>query len=806
MEDVTSYRHTDAERLNNPVAGLLQYTEDAEAQSIDLDIDPRSDPRLMWAKRSSTDREMPAPALYTHERLSAEAVLRAARREPAQLDLFADPHLDRSQKIESYQHSVDWANRMVLGDSRLVMGSLLGRERMAGAVNTIYFDPPYGINFSSNFQRTVSSRVVKESDDYLTREPEQVKAYRDTWTLSVHSYLTYLRERLIACRELLSDDGSIFVQINDRHLHHVRHLLDEIFGADGFVAVISFKKKKMPLGETFLFTLGDYIVWHTKNKKLASSKFRRLYIPKDTEDAAGFNYVELPSGERLSRTECIKKYGSESVKGGRLFQSMDMRSSGRTESCVFEVEFEGRPFFPGGGKSWKTNREGMEVLKRERRLFAPGDSLRYVLYLDDYPVSELSNHWLDTQGATDPTYVVQTSTKVVERCILMSTDPGDLVFDPTCGSGTTAYVAEKWGRRWITADTSGVALALARERLLTSSYPYYRLRNEAAGVVGGFVYKTAEHLTLGSLTNAEPMDPVTLYDRPQVDTGKVRVSGPFDVEALSRYVINPMQDDVPPDPRQMSATADHINDLLDALKQRGIPQKGKPTIQITQLSRLAGTSPLHAEGVTEDGQTIAVSIGPRYGPITLNQIDAALADALGFDLVIFAGFTATAEAQSFLGKGKLGRYNVVLLEANADLLIGDLLKRTKSSQTFRLFAAPDVTATKLKEGGYRIDLRGVDFFDAAEGATSQSTRSEISAWFLDHDYDGEVFHVNQAFFPKSDSWDDLAQDLKGEIEADALERFAGFESNPFDIGVNKRAAVRVIDDNGQTSEAVIPLG
>jgi adenine-specific DNA-methyltransferase len=803
MAGVDDYRHTHVNRLNIPDAGLLQYVDRDEAAVIDMD--PRSDPVLQWVKKDPRDLVIPAPTLYTHESLSAMAVMSSIRREPAQPQLFDDPDLDRTQKVQAYEHPVKWRNRLILGDSLQVMGSLLERERMAESVSCIYFDPPYGINFSSNFQRRLSSRVVKESDDYLTREPEQVKAYRDTWTLGVHSYLTYMRHRLIACRELLKEDGSIFVQINDLHLHHVRHLLDEVFGADNFVAIISFKKKKMPLGETFLFTLGDYIVWHTKNKSAASSKFRRLYAAKDEDDAAGFSYVELPSGERLSRADCIKMYGLDALRKGRLFQSMDMRSSGRTESCVFDVDFDGRIFSPRGGKSWKTNAEGMDVLRRENRLFAPGDSLRYVLYLDDYPVSELSNHWLDTQGATDPSYVVQTSTKVVDRCILMTTDPGDLVFDPTCGSGTTAYVCENRGRRWITADTSAVALALARERLLTSTYPYFKLRDPEAGVASGFVYKTAAHLTLGSLTRAEPSEPVPLYDQPEIEPSKVRVSGPFTVEALSRYAVNPLQDDVPPDPQEVTATSDHVNELLDALRQRGLPQKRGESVGIDALTRLSGTSPLHAEGLTADGTPFAVSIGPRYGPITVQQVDEALADAAGFELVVFAGFTATAEVQSFVARGKVGKYSVMLLEANSDLLLGDLLKNTKASQTFRLFAAPDVKVRTAKGGGHVVQLNGVDVFDAGLGEVRQSSTSDIAAWFLDQDYNGEVFHVCQAFFPKSSGWEALAKALKGTLDEDALAKLATFESNPFDAGTYRRIAVRVIDDNGQTSEAVMPL-
>jgi adenine-specific DNA-methyltransferase len=416
--------------------------------------------------------------------------------------------------------------------------------------------------------------------------------------------------------------------------------------------------------------------------------------------------------------------------------------------------------------------------------------------------------WTDTGRAgfgEKKRYIVETTPKIVTRAILMSTDPGDLILDPTCGSGTTAYAAEQYGRRFIMIDTSRVALALTRERILTSTFQYYKLADERRGVDAGFRYRSMPRITLTSVAHDEAPEATPLYDQPEVDNTKVRVSGPFTVEALSRYAMNPLQDGVPPDPGELTATADHVDDLLDALKVRGIPVKGGPDIRIATLSRLAGTDPLHAEGATEDGTRFAVSIGPRYGPITRGQIDDALDNAYGYELVVFAGFTATAEVQSFLGKGKAGRYKVVLLEANADLLVADLLKNTKASQTFRLFAAPDVAAHRHPDGGVIVELRGVDVYDASKGESTARTLNDIAAWFLDHDYDGEVFHVNQAFFPKTKAWEGLARTLKGTLEEEALGKLAEFQSNPFPAGEHARAAVRVIDDSGQTSEAVLTL-
>lgn len=441
-------------------------------------------------------------------------------------------------------------------------------------------------------------------------------------------------------------------------------------------------------------------------------------------------------------------------------------SSFRSNTTI-PYEFRGNVYHPGNNKCWKTTREGLDRLAEEGRLQVVGQTLRYVRYLDDLSASPIKNIWADMGRAgfgEKKRYVVETVPKLIARCLLMVTDPGDLVLDPTCGSGTTAYVAEQYGRRWISCDTSRVAISLARERLLTSTFAYFRLLDDQRGVDAGFRYRTIQRKTLGSVAHGEPPEEVSLFDQPEVDNSKVRVSGPFTVEALSRYAINPLHDGVPPDPGELTATADHIDALLDALKVRGIPVKGGPDVRIATLSRLAGTDPLHAEGTAEDGTRFAVSVGPRYGPITRGQVDDALDNAYGYELVIFAGFTATPEVQSFLGKGRAGRYKVVLLEANADLLVADLLKNTKASQTFRLFAAPDVAAHRHSDGGVYVE-----------------------------------------FFPKTNAWEALARALKGTLDEEALAKLAEFQSNPFTPGEHRRAAVRVIDDSGQTSEAVVSL-
>jgi adenine-specific DNA-methyltransferase len=382
------------------------------------------------------------------------------------------------------------------------------------------------------------------------------------------------------------------------------------------------------------------------------------------------------------------------------------------------------------------------------------------------------------------------------------------VLDPTCGGGTTAFAAERFGRRWITIDTSRVAIQLTRERLLTSTFEYFRLADEARGVASGFRYRHVPHVTLGSITRSDKPADEVLYDQPEVDASRIRVSGPFTVEALSRYAENPF-DGRFAELDNAELAVDHVTVLLDALRIMGVPRKGGTAVPVVSLEPIAGAGVLHAEGIfaAADGshRAFAVSLGPRHGPITVAQIDEALAESPGYELIAFAGFAATAEAQQYLAPGKRGRVNVALLEANADLLLGDLLKNTKASQTFRLFAAPEAKVQRNHHGEVSVELLGMDAFDAATGEVTSRNQDEIAAWFLDHDYDGSVFHVNQAFFTRSNAWEALLKALKGTIDQEVVASMHSFTSLPFQMGPSRKAAIRVVDDAGQTSEAILDL-
>jgi adenine-specific DNA-methyltransferase len=509
-----AYRHEAAQRLNNPEAGLAIY-ETGEPPKVryehrvttDQPGDRRIPPQLLWAGKSGTDDvEVDAVSVHVHERISAEAIARTVQKERGiqlTLDLFADPQLDRARELEFYQHGVDWSNRLILGDSLTVMASLLERERLGGGVQCVYFDPPYGINYNSNFQARISDRAPRENEQSLTREPEQIQAYRDTWVWGVHSYLTYLRDRLLLCRELLAESGTIFVQIGPDHMHLVRALLDEVFSPGNHIATITVQKTSQ-VTSSLLPEVADFLLWYAKDKPAFEPNYRQLYEDRAEETAGtgAYRYVELPDGMRRAMTPAERANLALLPARARVFQYGDATSQGFSPHKTVDFEFKGRVFHPGRNRHWVLRPEGMAGLASADRLGVVGDTLRYVRYAEESGLVRRTNVWTDTGQAgfsqRKKAYVVETNPKIAERCILMATDPGDLVLDPTCGSGTTAYVAEKHGRRWITMDTSRVAITLARERLLTATFPYYRLIDPVRGVDAGIRYGTRPWVKYGS--------------------------------------------------------------------------------------------------------------------------------------------------------------------------------------------------------------------------------------------------------------------------------------------------------------------
>ena len=564
---IESYEHRDKERVNNPPVGLVTPETDRDSGSKSYAYDPHLDPQLQWSgKAEHTSFEVPTVSLHVHERIDPRTIIAAVRKQngdrPSQGSLWELPEENPPVRdaIEFYKHRHNWTNRLISGDSLLVMNSLLEKEGMADKVQMIYIDPPYGIRYGSNFQPFVNRRNVRDGrDDDLTAEPEQIRAFRDTWELGIHSYLSYLRDRLLLARELLTESGSVFMQISDENLHHVRELMDEVFGAENFVSIISIRKTTSQGTATLLGTTTDFIVWYARAR--VHAKYRQLFTSRSDIAEDRYDQVLLPTGSviPLSQLSDLKE------KNTRLFRVDNLTSSRPAgDGDVREFEYLGTRYTPGRG-TFKTNRDGLTRLANAGRLqVTSGASLNYRRFQTDFPIVAIGNLWNDISGSvqsrSDPkVYAVQSSTEVIQRCLLMTTDPGDLVFDPTCGSGTTAYAAEQWGRRWITCDTSRVAITLAQQRLMTASFDYYELAHSDEGVGSGFNYKTVSHIMLGSIANnpdiregmtQEEIDAAiarhapqeTIYDEPLVDRSKRRVTGPFSVEAVPSPVVVPIDE------------------------------------------------------------------------------------------------------------------------------------------------------------------------------------------------------------------------------------------------------------------------
>ncbi len=833
--NIETYTHKGKKRANNPPVGLVTPDTDKDAGTKKTyAYDPHLDPALQWAgKAEHTSFDAPTVSLHVHERIDPRSIIEAVRKKNGtnfvQGSLFAsiEENPPLREAIEFYKHAHNWSNRMIAGDSLLVMNSLLEKEGMAGKVQMIYLDPPYGIKYGSNFQPFVNKRDVKDAkDEDLTAEPEMIKAFRDTWELDIHSYLTYLRDRLLLAHDLLNETGSVFIQISDENVQFVRCLLDEIFGPNNFMSLISFRTK-IPLNAAFLPNIADYLIWYAKDKK--KIKFRRLFNHRQAGADTQFSSAMLPDGTVVDPIEI----DDEEIKTkARYFTLIDLMASGYTESCHFDFKLHGRTAKPNPATSWKTTPEGMERLIAADRVRWQKTVPRYVFFADDYPVMELTNQWTDTQGASGKIYAVQTATKVIERCLLMTTDPGDLVFDPTCGSGTTAAVAENWGRRWITCDTSRVATALAKQRLMTSTFDYYQLSQPSEGVSSGFLYKTVPHITLGAIANNPEIQPgmtreainasITrhaerepLYDQPFIDRAKVRVTGPFTVEAVPAPYVKPIDDIDTTAPHQLNTSVARSGETLrqdewrQELLRTGIRFKGGQRIEFSRIEPLPGTRWINADAETKDAkpERVAIVFGPEHAPLEQRHVALALEEAQSLvpkpKKVVFAAFQFDPEAAKDIDEMNWPAVTLLKVQMNADLLTEDLKKKRSSNESFWYIGRPDVAVEQIKKGDdkgkYRVEVQGFDYYDTRSGKIESGGQDKIAMWLLDTDYDGRSLFPTQVFFPMAsdkEGWAKLAKNLKAEIDENLIEAYRGTVSLPFEKGKHGRIAVKVIDDRG----------
>jgi adenine-specific DNA-methyltransferase len=871
---VEAIKHKDG-RVNIPTHELRDFVREEESTPTTLlyPRDPSLDPQLVWKGKDEQDRQdlaVPVVPIYIQEKIHPQALIenlrdtaKAGEPEP-ELSLFADFNGledDFNKKVDFYHHEGHWSNRMILGDSLLVMASLAEKEGLKGKVQCIYLDPPYGIRFGSNWQVSTRKRDVRDGKvEDATRQPEQVRAFRDTWKLGIHSYLAYLRDRVILARDLLTTTGSLFVQIGDENVHLVRALLDEVFGVDNFLSSIVLKTTTgagSPSGGTVtLAGVHDYLLWYARDAK--SVKYRQLYVDKEDLDVVATSYtlIELPTGERRRMTAEERASISQLPAQSRRFFPGDLTSQSSPESATFVVEVEGKSIRPGKG-GWKTNQAGFNRLKIAKRLHVTkNDSLRYVRFLDDFPAAPINNVWTDVGTGSfteEKVYVVQTNTKIVSRCILMTTDPGDLVLDPTCGSGTTAYVAEQWGRRWITIDTSRVALALARTRLMTAKFPYYHLADSSEGVAKeaeitgrippsyktdgdirkGFVYRRVPHVTLKSIANnpdikegmtreeidaaiARHAETELLHDKPYEDNKRIRVTGPFTVESLSPHRVLAADEERPAsevDGQRASPAAQFETMVIENLRKAGVQNTKKDErLVFDSLEVRAGTW-IHATGAYTDAaggtHRVAISIGPEHGTVGPTQIKEAAKEAvrgLGHDTLVVCGFAfdphVSEEARRY------GNLTVLPTRMNPDLSMGDeLLKKTGAANLFMVFGEPDLDVRKTADGKLVIEIRGLDVYDPTTGEIRSSSTDDIACWFIDTMYNGESFFVRHAYFTgAAEPYEKLQRALRADIDEAAWQSLYSTVSRPFDSPESGKIAVKVINHYGDEVLNVIDVG
>lgn len=973
---VLSYRY-DEKRKNNPHVGMVDTASDGVEEKTTWAYDPHLDPELQfdssvmraqvetlidealasgdqaqmrealeelkrlqspylqWAgKAEQTSFEVDTVSLHVHERIDPATILgevqkrmKASQKSGSafQPDMFHAPfeNLPLREAIDFYKHERDWANRLIAGDSLLVMNSMLQKEGMAGQVQMIYIDPPYGIKYGSNFQPFTNKRDVKDrKDEDLTQEPEMIKAFRDTWELGIHSYLTYLRDRLLLAKELLSESGSVFVQISDENLHHVRELMDEVLGKENFVGQVIIQKTGGFTRSTIALT-EDYVVWYGKSTDQIKYRGLRSFEDYPPEGDKYYRRVSMPNGgwRWMTKEESEKP---SLVSDSRVFRHGPLNSHGPSSNPK-PFFFVGREFRCNSNRHWTVDSEKfLPTVAKAGYVFEIGNDVAFKLFWDFNPSKPLGNNWTDTQsgGFNDHLYVVQTTQKVIERCLLMTTDPGDLVLDPTCGSGTTAYVAEKWGRRWVTCDTSRVAVTLAKQRLMTASYDYFELKYPQEGLSGGFIYKTVPHITLKSIANNPEIDQIyeqyhptveqalaelndklkgepltytvteggrkgnkvdfsapdskhvtlpsgetakvnqllewevpfdlpddwpeaaqksfeafhtarqtmqrkmdesianhagqeTLYDQPEASKDKLRITGPFTVEAVPFATVLGLDDTAQPQEADVAvarsgATSRHTQWREELLKA-GIRGKGGQLLKLMDLETLPGANYLHAVGtVAETGERVAVSFGPEYAALEQRQVEIAKNEAGDLfptpKLLVFCAFTFDPEAAKDIDS--IRGIQALRVQMNTDLLTEDLKKNSRSNQSFWLMGQPDVEVHTLKNGKLQVEVHGFDYFDTKTGELKSGGKRDIAVWELDTDYDDRSLYPRQVFFPmagKKDGWYKLKKDIRAELNESLLDQYHGTKSLPFEPGNNRCVAVKIIDNRGIESLKVIRL-
>jgi adenine-specific DNA-methyltransferase len=829
QKPIEQYEHKDKQRVNNPPVGLVDaHTDNGGYKKKTYQYDPHLDPQLQWAgKAEHTSFDVPTVSLHVHERIDPRRIIETVKKEKeqekyTQMSLFEEQKKPLREAIEFYKHKENWSNRLIAGDSLLVMNSLLEKEGMGGKVQMVYFDPPYGIKYGSNFMPFVNKKNVDDGkDDDLTTEPEMIKAFRDTWELGIHSYLTYIRDRLLLAKDLLTEDGSVFLQINDNNLHLVKAVMDEVFGYDNCVNIIPFKKRASFLSRfgKGLFELFDYIIWYAKD--IEKVKVNPLYVAanRDEQLKGEFRFYQDENGVRNLTDFDIQ---NPNLDLSKVFRTHSGSKKSKTPKNIDPININGQLLSPPNGHEWKADPDGMKRLADMNRLVGNSPSRPYKIFFSDFPYQLLNNLWHDTLAEQFPIYAVQTDELPIQRCMLLTTLPGDLVLDITCGSGTTAYVAEQWGRRWITCDTSRVALTLAKQRLMTANFDYYELAYPNEGVGSGFKYKAAKRIKLETLANNLQPDEIQFIDQPISNNKKQRVTGPFTMEAVPSPVAKSFEDVEADTITDADISVSRSGETLrqdewrNELHRAGVRTKGGTLIEFTRVEPLSGTRFLQAEAETKEDnpKRVVVCFGPEHAPLEQRTVELALEEARTLkpkpEIILFCAFHFDPEARKDIEETNWPGITLLEAQMNADLLTDDLKKKRSSNESFWLIGQPDVQITEIKtgddKGKHTIEVHGFDYYNPKTGTVDSGGKGDIAMWMLDHDYDGRSLFPSQVFFPMAgakDGWATLAKNLKAEIDEEKIEAFGGTVSLPFTAG--KNVAVKIIDARGIESLKIIRL-
>ena len=834
-----SYLHKSAQRSNLPTEQTSRYMskDDRRPTPYKPPVRSRSGPALAWDRDESLDEtETSATPLYIHEKIHPGAFAKSlSEGGEAQLQqqLFSDyNNLPDKAAYEWYQYQGNWQNRLIRGEARYVMASLLAKEGLGGKVQMIYFDPPYGISFQSNMQANARSRSQGETAKDIPADPGIVKAFRDTYQNGIHSYLDNIYCIATHARALLTESGSFCMQIGPANVHLLAVLLDEVFGAENRVATISFAKSGGTASKT-LPEVADYLLWYAKDKK--TLRFRQLFESLSRAEKidymSSYVMVELPDGSvrNLSDEEKIDP-DKLLPNGSKLCRRMPLDSQGHSDTGRSEqYEWNGSMCPCPANRHWSVSHDGLDRLAQLDRLVRSGEggTLGWKRYEEEVPGRRLNNLWAKNMSPTDMHYVVETAESVIERCILMSTDPGDLVLDPTCGSGTTAFVAEKWGRRWITTDCSAVAVSLARQRLATGTFEYYLLEDSREGAIQrkalghsdeeplgdqhyhqdpalGFVYERTPYVSAATLAYDEPQKYTDLVNQPLKKRATVRVSSPFTVESHSPYrVVNPSEMLLS---ERSEGAPNALQAIIAALEKSGM-RSGSKRIEVEEIDEYPGGGMLTHIAQSSDGRA-GIFIAPDDCTVSANMINLAAEQAAEMPSITVLIVVAFAYEPDTRMETR-GRLTIHKVMANQDLRVGNLADG-QDDVAFVRIGEPDIRINSLENDEISVEVVGFETYDPATRQLSRSGNAkDIYCWLLDTNYDGNSFFAHRIHFPsgKGDRQvKNFRKKLASRIKPELWEHALSTQSAPFAKPKTGRIAVRLITNTHTEMTAVREVG